>query len=75
MDLSSVLPDYYDDNETMQELQRILSDETDKLEKNLSKAVNDVFWSKTAGNEMLTRYERMFGLLPEYRRKLYQCDC
>ena len=65
MDLSSVLPDYYDDNETMQELQRILSDETDKLEKNLSKAVNDVFWSKTAGNEMLTRYERMFGLLPD----------
>ena len=65
MDLSSVLPDYYDDNETMQELQRILSDETDKLEKNLSKAVNDVFWSKTAGNEMLTRYVRMFGLLPD----------
>ena len=65
MDLSSVLPDYYDDNETMQELQWILSDETDKLEKSLSKAMNDVFWSKAAGNEMLTRYERMFGLLPD----------
>ncbi len=65
MDLSSVLPDYYEDNETMQELQWILSDETDKLEKSLSKAMNDVFWSKAAGNEMLTRYERMFGLLPD----------
>ena len=65
MDLSSVLPDYYEDNETMQELQWILSDETDKLEKSLSKAMNDVFWSKAAGNEMLTRYERMFGLFPD----------
>ena len=65
MNLSSVLPDYYEDNETMQELQWILSDETDKLEKSLSKAMNDVFWSKAAGNEMLTRYERMFGLFPD----------
>ena len=82
MDLSSVLPDYYDDNETMQELQRILSDETDKLEKNLSKAVNDVFWSKAAGNEMLTRYERMFGLFPDVgksdryqRSRCSACTC
>ena len=37
MNLSSVLPDYYDDNETMQELQKILSEVTDILEKDLKK--------------------------------------
>ena len=46
MNLSSVLPDYYDDNETMQELQKILSEVTDILEKGLKKTMEDAFWSR-----------------------------
>ena len=41
MDLSSVLPSYYDDNETMQELQGILSAVTEELEGGLQKTVDD----------------------------------
>ena len=33
LNLSSVLPDYYEDNETMQELQWILSDENGQVRK------------------------------------------
>lgn len=62
MDLSSVLPSYYDDNETMQELQRILSVVTEDLEGGLQKTVDDSFWSGASGNDMLSRYEKMFGL-------------
>lgn len=62
MDLSSVLPSYYDDNETMQELQGILSAVTEELEGGLQKTVDDSFWSGASGNDMLSRYEKMFGL-------------
>ena len=50
MNLSSVLPDYYDDNETMQELQKILSEVTDILEKDLKKTMEDSFWSRASGS-------------------------
>lgn len=75
MNLSSVLPDYYDDNETMQELQKILSEVTDILEKGLKKTMEDAFWSRASGSEILTRYEKMFGISPDagksdrYRRE------
>lgn len=75
MNLSSVLPDYYDDNETMQELQKILSEVTDILEKDLKKTMEDAFWSRASGSEILTRYEKMFGISPDtgksdrYRRE------
>lgn len=75
MELSSVLPEYYDDNVTMQELQRILSEVTENLETVLKRTTNDTFWSKASGNEMLSRYEKMFGLSPDadksdrYRRE------
>ena len=62
MDLSSVLPEYYDENVTMQELQRILSEVSENLETVLKRTSNDTFWSKASGNEMLSRYEKMFGL-------------
>ena len=58
MNLSSVLPDYYDDNETMQELQKILSEVTDILEKGLKKTMEDAFWSKASGSEILKTASR-----------------
>ena len=60
MQLISFLPDYYDDNETMQLLQDILSKETDKLEENLSITILECF--SATSSKLLDRYERMYGL-------------
>ena len=45
MELIKLLPDYYQDNETMATLQSVLSEETDKLDAELKITVNQVFSS------------------------------
>ena len=41
MELIKLLPDYYEENVTMQTLQKILSDETDKLDEEMESAVDE----------------------------------
>ena len=75
MRLIEILPDYYDNNETMQELQEILSQRSDDLERGLLNAVEQVFWVKATGEGLLPRYEKIFGIVPDdigsdkYRRE------
>ena len=73
MELIRLLPDYYEDNETMQLLQSILSLETDRVDENLTHSVDQCFLvSATTG---LIRYEKMLGLVTDltksdrYRRE------
>lgn len=75
MHLIEVLPDYYDDNETMQELQKILSQQSNALEEELSNVIDQVFWIDATGEGLLSRHERIFNIVPDniqsdkYRRE------
>lgn len=75
MRLIEVLPDYYDDNETMQELQKILSQDSDNLEESLAATLKEIYWISATGNGLLSRHERIFGIIPDegksdrYRRE------
>lgn len=60
MDLMTLLPGYYDANETMIRLQSILSAETEKLDTGLSQTISECFISTASA--MLSRYERLYGL-------------
>ncbi|MFT4005204.1 MAG: DUF2313 domain-containing protein [Lacrimispora sp.] len=60
MNLMTLLPDYYGENETMIRLQSILSAETEKLDTGLSQTILECFVN-TAG-AMLSRYEKLYGL-------------
>lgn len=60
MELIKLLPDYYDENVTMQTLQEILSRVTDELEEQLSSTISECF--VTTASELLSRYEQVFGL-------------
>lgn len=60
MELIKLLPDYYEKNGTMQLLQSILSEETDKLDMELGAAIRECF--VTTASALLERYETMFGL-------------
>ena len=53
MHLIEVLPDYYDDNETMQELQKILSQDSDNLEESLAATLKEIYWISATGKEYL----------------------
>ena len=61
--LIKLLPDYYEENVTMQTLQEILSDETDKLDEEMESAVDEC--TVMTASEMLGRYEKIFGLESE----------
>lgn len=73
MDLMMLLPDYYENNETMRILQGVISDETENLEQGLTDTVDQCF-PVTASN-LLERWERVLGLevdaskTPEFRRE------
>lgn len=73
MELIKLLPDYYGRNETMRQLQGILSDETGKLEEGLGQAILECFAS--TADALLSRYERLYGIEvdvsqpDEYRRE------
>ena len=60
MKLIELLPDYYDENRTMQELQDILSEKTDAIEKELSLLMREFFPAYTS--LLLERYEQIFGI-------------
>lgn len=60
MDLMTLLPDYYERNETMRKLQEILSGETEALDVELSTTIAQCFVSTAV--EMLSRYERIYGI-------------
>ena len=56
MELIKLLPEYYDENVTMQTLQSILSKETDDLETGLSDTISECFAS--TASVLLSRYEK-----------------
>lgn len=60
MDLTKLLPEYYDKNVTMQTLQSILSAATDDLEEGLSSTISECFTGTASA--LLSRYEQLFGL-------------
>jgi uncharacterized protein YmfQ (DUF2313 family) len=60
MDLMELLPDYYNNNKTMQELQGLLTTEIDKVITRFNKSVDECFvWS---ASELVSRYERLHGI-------------
>lgn len=60
MDLMTLLPPYYEQNETMKKLQEVLSAESDKLDAQLSNVVAEC--SVNTASSMLSRYERIYGI-------------
>lgn len=60
MDLMTLLPNYYDKNDTMIKLQEILSAETENLDTGLSRTISECFVSTASA--MLSRYEKLYGL-------------
>lgn len=73
MELIKLLPDYYAYNETMKELQSIVSGETDSLDVQLTDTINQC--SVDNSTWALTRWEKMLGIMPDiiktdqYRRE------
>ena len=60
MKLMEYLPDYYKENETMESLQGILSEQMNGLESSLSTTMNECFINTASG--LLSRYEKLYGL-------------
>lgn len=74
MELFKLLPDYYENNKTMETLQGIVSAETDVLEEKLGFNIAQCF-VETAVGKSLSRYEKILGLTTDttksdrYRRE------
>jgi hypothetical protein len=66
LELINLLPDYYDQNETMQELQKTVSYETDQLQDDMETAV-DQCYAKTA-DVGLARYEKIYGITTDIKK-------
>lgn len=60
MDLMSLLPDYYRDNHTMEELQGLLSSDISKLVGNLNETIDQCFVN--TATSLLSRYEKIYGI-------------
>ena len=60
MELIDLLPDYYRDNRTMEELQRILSADINKLVSNFKSTIDQCFVS--TATSLLSRYEKIYGI-------------
>ena len=73
MELIKLLPDYYENNETMKTLQSILSEQTNGLDTEMYKTIDNCFAG--SASDALTRYEHLLGLIPDaaksdrYRRE------
>ncbi|WP_242940502.1 putative phage tail protein [Anaeromicropila populeti] len=61
-----LLPDLYQDNDTMKELQSIVNLETDKVQEALNKTINECYVSTSS--ELLSRYEKIYGLAIEVNK-------
>lgn len=74
MELIKLLPDYYENNETMKTLQSIISEQTDGLDTGMYKTIDNCFVG--SASDTLARYERLLGLVPDvaksdrYRQEL-----
>jgi hypothetical protein len=66
LELIKLLPDYYDQNETMQELQKTVSYETDQLQENMETTI-DQCYAKTADTG-LARYEKIYGITTDIKK-------
>ncbi len=60
MDLMNLLPPVYDKNDTMKELQGILSNKINNLTSNFDKTIDQCFVS--TATDLLSRYEKVYGL-------------
>ncbi len=60
MDLINLLPDYYKGNQTMEELQRILSGDINSLVTNFNETIDQCFVN--TATSLLSRYEKIHGL-------------
>lgn len=60
MELIRLLPDYYENNQTMQLLQSILSEASDGLEESFSSTILECFTA--TASHLLSRYETFLGL-------------
>ncbi len=60
MNLMNLLPPVYDKNDTMKELQEILSGKINKLASNFDKTIDQCFVS--TASDLLSRYEKVYGL-------------
>ncbi len=60
MDLMELLPTTYEENNTMKELQGILSSKLNLLASNQEKLLNQCFID--TASDLLSRYERLYGL-------------
>lgn len=69
MELMKLLPDYYEENKTMQELQEIVGSEVEKEKAGLDHAVNQCN-PKTAASNGLARHEKIYGINPEIQKSI-----
>lgn len=60
MNLMNLLPPVYDENNTMKELQGILTDKVKSLANNLNQTIDECFISTST--DLLSRYEKVYGL-------------
>lgn len=60
MDLMKLLPDIYEDNNTMKILQKNLSENINNLSKSLNETIDQGFIS--SATNLLSRYEKIYGL-------------
>lgn len=60
MDLMNLLPDYYKGNQTMEELQNILSADINNLVNDLDETIDQCFVNTTTS--LLSRYEKIYGV-------------
>lgn len=60
MELMSILPDYYRGNQTMEELQGILSGKIKALADDLNETIDECFVNTASA--LLSRYEKIYGL-------------
>lgn len=60
MDLMDLLPDYYKGNQTMEELQNILSADVDRLASGLNETIDQCFID--TATSLLSRHESIYGL-------------
>lgn len=60
MELINLLPDYYRDNKTMEELQGILSADINRLSSNFNETIDQCFINTATA--LLSRYEKIYGI-------------
>lgn len=60
MDLINLLPEYYKDNQTMEDLQALLTEEIQELANDLNETIDECFINTASA--LLSRYEKIYGL-------------